>query len=152
MLRLVLAFGPRFTSGAAFVVAAAATIPFAVSDSATPLWLLECALFVRGLRMGVVFIPIMANAYEGLSRPQVPEASAITGAGSIRNNSSSSTARRRFRHCTHRNRSCKRIRGFSYSRFWLCVLVDHRTWSCGGCNNAVVAGEAVRFLGGDTPL
>jgi EmrB/QacA subfamily drug resistance transporter len=76
--RLVARFGPRLVAVVGFLVVAAATVPFALADADTNLWLLGAVLFVRGLGLGVVLIPIMAAAYVDIRRDQMPQASAVT--------------------------------------------------------------------------
>lgn len=76
--RLLDRIGGRIVALIGFVVVAAATIPFAFADADTPVWLLMGALFVRGLGMGVVFIPLMAVAFIGLEHDEVPHASIVT--------------------------------------------------------------------------
>jgi hypothetical protein len=56
----------------------AATVPFALATSNTPEWWLVVTLVVRGLGLGAVTIPVMASAYIGLDRSEVPHASIIT--------------------------------------------------------------------------
>lgn len=76
--RLLDRLGGRIVALVGFVVVALATVPFAFADADTPLWLLMVALFVRGLGMGVVFIPLMAVAFIGLEHDEVPHASIVT--------------------------------------------------------------------------
>lgn len=76
--RLLDRLGGRIVALVGFVVVALATVPFAFADANTPLWLLMVALFVRGLGMGVVFIPLMAVAFIGLEHDEVPHASIVT--------------------------------------------------------------------------
>jgi EmrB/QacA subfamily drug resistance transporter len=54
------------------------TIPFAFCGAHTSELLLAIALVVRGGGLGGVMLPIMATAYEGLSKEQVPHASSTT--------------------------------------------------------------------------
>ncbi|MCM3698777.1 MDR family MFS transporter [Paenibacillus macerans] len=54
------------------------TIPFAICRANTNEFLLAIALVVRGGGLGGVMLPIMATAYEGLSKEQVPHASSAT--------------------------------------------------------------------------
>lgn len=76
--RLLDRLGGRIVALAGFVIVAAATVPFAFADTDTPLWLLMAGLLVRGLGMGVVFIPLMAVAFIGLEHDEVPHASIVT--------------------------------------------------------------------------
>lgn len=75
---LVDRFGPRFVSVFGFLVVAAMTVPFALAGAHSNLWLLGGALFVRGLGLGVVLIPVMTVAYDDIGKDQMPHASAIT--------------------------------------------------------------------------
>lgn len=75
---LVDRFGPRLVAVTGFLVIAAATVPFTFADANTNLWVLYIALFVRGLGLGVVIIPVMTVAYIGLRPEQMPHASGIT--------------------------------------------------------------------------
>lgn len=76
--RLVTRFGARAIAVVGFAVVAAVTVPFALSDANTPLAVLGAALFVRGLGLGAVLIPVMAVAYEDIEHAQMPDASALT--------------------------------------------------------------------------
>ena len=76
--RLVATFGPRLVAVVGFLGIAAATVPFALAGTDTNLWLLGTVLFVRGLGLGVVLIPIMTAAYVDIRKDQMPQASAIT--------------------------------------------------------------------------
>jgi MFS family permease len=69
--------GARAVSICGFVVMGLATIPFALADAGTNQWWLIAVLFVRGLGNGAVMIPVMAVAYVGLSREQIPHATII---------------------------------------------------------------------------
>jgi len=70
--------GPRFVVVAGIVLAAAGTIPFAFAGLHTNLWLLGAALVVRGAGLGLATIAVMAGAFQGLSREEVPHASSAT--------------------------------------------------------------------------
>ncbi|MEU4218424.1 DHA2 family efflux MFS transporter permease subunit [Actinoplanes sp. NPDC026623] len=70
--------GARWVAAAGFAVIAAGTLPFAFADADTSsLWLM-IVLFVRGLGLGAVLIPVMTVAYLGLDRDRIPQASMIT--------------------------------------------------------------------------
>lgn len=75
---LVERFGARLVAVAGFVVIAAATVPFALAGAGTNLVFLGAVLFVRGLGLGVVMIPVMTVAYDDIRKDQMPDASAIT--------------------------------------------------------------------------
>ncbi|HEY0119295.1 MAG TPA: MDR family MFS transporter [Cellulomonas sp.] len=76
--RLVEKLGARLVAVVGFLVIAAATAPFALAGTTTGLWPLGVVLFVRGLGLGVVLIPVMTVAYVDIARDQMPHASAIT--------------------------------------------------------------------------
>ncbi|MFW0792527.1 MDR family MFS transporter [Gordonia sp. CPCC 205515] len=72
------AIGARVVATVGFVIMGAATIPFALADADTSQWWLMAVLLVRGFGMGAVMIPVMAVAYIGLDRAEIPHASIIT--------------------------------------------------------------------------
>jgi EmrB/QacA subfamily drug resistance transporter len=76
--RLTDAVGGRWVAVVGFAVLAVATLPFAYADAATPTWWLLLALLVRGLGFGAVMIPLMALAYDGMARDEMPDASIFT--------------------------------------------------------------------------
>jgi len=76
--RLTDSIGPRVVVLAGIVLAAAGTIPFALAGLHTNYWLLGAALVVRGAGLGLATIAVMAGAFQGLSREQVPHASSAT--------------------------------------------------------------------------
>jgi EmrB/QacA subfamily drug resistance transporter len=76
--RLVERFGARTVAIVCFLLVALTTIPFALADTSTSLWYLGAVLFVRGIGLGAVFIPVMAVAFVDLPRSDMPHASAIT--------------------------------------------------------------------------
>jgi MFS family permease len=62
--------GARWVAFRGLVIVGVATLPFALALVAT--------LVVRGVGLGAVTIPVMASAYIGLDRTEVPHASIIT--------------------------------------------------------------------------
>jgi len=70
--------GPRLVVLAGVVLSAIGTIPFALAGLHTNYWLLGGALVVRGAGLGTATIAVMAGAFQGLSREQVPHASSAT--------------------------------------------------------------------------
>jgi MFS family permease len=76
--RLLARFSARWVSILGFVLVGAATVPFAFAGPGTAMWTLLATLFVRGLGMGMVVIPLMTVAFVGLERAQVPHASTVT--------------------------------------------------------------------------
>jgi len=76
--RLLDRISVRWVSILGFVLVGVATVPFAFAGPGTALWTLMVALFVRGLGLGLVMIPLMTVAFQGLEREQVPHASIVT--------------------------------------------------------------------------
>jgi EmrB/QacA subfamily drug resistance transporter len=70
--------GPRPVVLAGVVLSAAGTVPFALAGLHTNYWLLGAALVVRGAGLGTATIAVMAGAFQGLGRDQVPHASSVT--------------------------------------------------------------------------
>ena len=75
---LVTRFGARSVTIASFLVAAAATVPFALAGPHTDPWLLGAALLVRGLGIGTVLIPPMSVAYQDVPPEGIPHATMNT--------------------------------------------------------------------------
>src|SRR5215510_5752195 len=72
-----------FTAGAAiyaamFLLAAAATVPFAFAGPHTSLWLLGAVLLIRGFGIGTVLVPPMSLAYQDVPLAGVPHATMNT--------------------------------------------------------------------------
>ncbi|MEN0128841.1 MAG: DHA2 family efflux MFS transporter permease subunit [Brevundimonas sp.] len=76
--RLTDSIGGRWVAVAGFAVVSIATIPFALATEHTATWTLMIALLVRGFGLGAVFIPLMAVAFAGLERDEMPHASIVT--------------------------------------------------------------------------
>ena len=76
--RLTDSIGARGVSLVGVLVTAAATVPFAVAGPTTSAWWLGVAIFVRGIGLGAVTIPVMAVAYQGLTGDDVAHASVLT--------------------------------------------------------------------------
>ena len=76
--RLADRIGSRIIVIISLVVIMIGTLPFAFACSDTNHVLLAVALLIRGAGLGGLLIPIMASAYRGLSRDQVPDASIAT--------------------------------------------------------------------------
>ncbi|HXW46666.1 MAG TPA: DHA2 family efflux MFS transporter permease subunit, partial [Streptosporangiaceae bacterium] len=68
-------YGPRLVSLIGIVLAVAGTIPFALATAHTSIAVLAGALFVRGAGLGAATISLMAGAFQGLPRTDVPHAS-----------------------------------------------------------------------------
>lgn len=76
--RVADAVGPRWIAFSSFLVAAVATVPFAVADARTNQWWLGTVLLIRGLGLGSALIPLMAHSFAGLARDDVPDASIVS--------------------------------------------------------------------------
>ncbi|WP_213452928.1 MDR family MFS transporter [Rhizomonospora bruguierae] len=76
--RLTDSLGARPVVTAGFLLVGLATVPFALAGPHTSeVWLLT-ALLVRGFGLSVVTVPVMAVAFLGLERSEVPHASILT--------------------------------------------------------------------------
>ncbi|GIJ43980.1 MFS transporter [Virgisporangium aliadipatigenens] len=76
--RLMDSLGARVLVAAGFVLVGLATVPFALAGPHTADGWLLAALLVRGLGLSVVTVPVMAVAFIGLARAEVPHASVLT--------------------------------------------------------------------------
>ena len=76
--RLVDWTGARVVTIGSFLLAAVATVPFALAGPGTSLWWLGAVLFVRGLGIGAVLIPPMSVAYQDIHPAQIPHATMNT--------------------------------------------------------------------------
>jgi EmrB/QacA subfamily drug resistance transporter len=76
--RLLERLSARWVSIIGFLLVALATVPFALAGPHTATWALTATLFVRGLGLGMVIIPLMTVAFLGLDREQMPHASIVT--------------------------------------------------------------------------
>jgi EmrB/QacA subfamily drug resistance transporter len=70
--------GPRPVSLAGIVLAALGTVPFALATAHTSDVLLSAALVVRGAGLGAATIALMAGAFQGLAKTDLPHASSAT--------------------------------------------------------------------------
>jgi EmrB/QacA subfamily drug resistance transporter len=76
--QLVDRFGARTVTIAGFLLAAVATVPFALAGPGTSLWWLGAVLLVRGLGIGAVLIPPMSVAYQDIQPADIPHATMNT--------------------------------------------------------------------------
>jgi EmrB/QacA subfamily drug resistance transporter len=76
--RLTDTVGARSVALVGFVLVGLATVPFALATASTDRWLLMAVLVVRGVGLGAITVPVMAVAYIGLDRAEVPHASILT--------------------------------------------------------------------------
>jgi EmrB/QacA subfamily drug resistance transporter len=72
------AIGPRVVVLTGMLAAAAGTVPFALAGAHANVIVLGAALVVRGAGMGTATIAVMAGAFAGLRREEVPHASSVT--------------------------------------------------------------------------
>jgi EmrB/QacA subfamily drug resistance transporter len=76
--RLTDRLGPRLVTLAGIALAGIGTVPFALAVSHPAVWLLCAALVVRGAGLGAATIALMAGAFQGLPKADVPHASIAT--------------------------------------------------------------------------
>ncbi|WP_379134915.1 MDR family MFS transporter [Paenibacillus sp. sgz500958] len=60
------------------VISLAGTLPFVWIDQNTGYWIIAIILFIRGIGVGGVTLPLMSDAYTGLSKTEIPQASIAT--------------------------------------------------------------------------
>lgn len=70
--------GARFVVIPSVIITIAGTFPFVFFDAVTPEWIIWVVLFLRGMGVGGISIPIMSDSYLGLQKSQVPAASVAT--------------------------------------------------------------------------
>lgn len=71
-------FGPRPVAVISFAVTFAATVPFGLVTASTSNTMLMAVLFLRGIGLGAAMTALMAGAFVGLEREQIPAASSIS--------------------------------------------------------------------------
>jgi EmrB/QacA subfamily drug resistance transporter len=76
--RLVARLGARLLTVGSFLLAAVATVPFALAGPHTSLWLLGAALVIRGFGIGIVLVPPMSVAYQDVPPAGIPHATMNT--------------------------------------------------------------------------
>jgi EmrB/QacA subfamily drug resistance transporter len=76
--RLVARLGARLVTVASFLLAAAATVPFAFAGRYTSAWLLGGALLIRGFGIGTVLVPPLSVAYQDVPSAGIPHATMNT--------------------------------------------------------------------------
>jgi EmrB/QacA subfamily drug resistance transporter len=76
--RLTDRLGSRPISLAGIALAAIGTVPFALATVHTSVYWLAAALVVRGAGLGAATIALMAGAFQGLTRADLPHASSAT--------------------------------------------------------------------------
>jgi len=70
--------GARFVVLPSIVITIIGTLPFVFFDVSTVRWLIWIVLFVRGIGVGGITIPVMSDSYVGLQKSLVPAASVAT--------------------------------------------------------------------------
>jgi EmrB/QacA subfamily drug resistance transporter len=73
--------GARWVVAGGFALVAVGTVPFLGATEHTGQVLIGVFLFVRGLGLGALTVTLMALAFEGLARDEVPHASVISRIG-----------------------------------------------------------------------
>ena len=76
--KLVDRFGARTVTISSFLLAAVATIPFALAGPGTSLWWPGAVLVVRGVGIGAVLIPPLSVAYQDIQPTGIPDATMNT--------------------------------------------------------------------------
>jgi EmrB/QacA subfamily drug resistance transporter len=76
--KLVARLGARLVTVASFLLAAAATVPFALAGPHTSLWLLGVVLAIRGFGIGTVLVPPLTIAYQDVQPAGIPHATMNT--------------------------------------------------------------------------
>jgi len=76
--KLVARLGARPVTIASFLLAAAATVPFAFAGPHTSVWLLGVVLLIRGFGIGAVLIPPLSVAYHDVPPAGIPHATMNT--------------------------------------------------------------------------
>jgi EmrB/QacA subfamily drug resistance transporter len=75
---LIARLGARLVTIVSFLLAAAATVPFAFAGPHTSLWPLGAVLLIRGFGIGAVLVPPMSVAYQDVPMVGVPHATMNT--------------------------------------------------------------------------
>ncbi|MFT8705483.1 MDR family MFS transporter [Bifidobacterium aquikefiricola] len=73
--------GARWVTVVGFAILTLGTVPFAFADANTSYIWIGFVLFVRGIGLGAVTLPLMAVAYQGLAPKEVPDASLFSRIG-----------------------------------------------------------------------
>ena len=76
--KLVARFGARLVTIASFLIAAAATVPFAFAGPHTTLWPLGIVLLIRGFGIGTVLVPPISVAYQAVPPAGISDATLNT--------------------------------------------------------------------------
>ena len=76
--KLVARLGARLVTIASFLIAAAATVPFAFAGPHTTLWPLGAVLLIRGFGIGMVLVPPISVAYQDVPPAGISDATMNT--------------------------------------------------------------------------
>jgi EmrB/QacA subfamily drug resistance transporter len=76
--KLVARLGARLVTVGSFLLAAVATVPFALAGPHTSPWLLGAALVIRGFGIGTVLVPPISVAYQDVPPAGIPHATMNT--------------------------------------------------------------------------
>ncbi len=76
--RMIDSIGAKIVVMFAIVITFIGTLPFLWISENTSYWIIAVVLFIRGIGVGGITIPVMADAYTGLSKGQIPQASSAT--------------------------------------------------------------------------
>jgi EmrB/QacA subfamily drug resistance transporter len=76
--KLITRLGARLVTIASFLLAAGATVPFALAGPHTSLWPLGAVLLIRGFGIGIVLVPPISVAYQDVPAAGIPHATMNT--------------------------------------------------------------------------
>jgi MFS family permease len=71
-------YGARLVVLPSIAITIIGTLPFAFFDADTAQWIIWVVLFIRGMGVGGITIPVMSDSFVGLQKSQVPAASIAT--------------------------------------------------------------------------
>ena len=71
-------FGARLVVLPSIVISLLGTLPFVYFDSGTLNWMIWMVLFIRGIGIGGITVPVMSDSYVGLEKLLIPAASVAT--------------------------------------------------------------------------
>ncbi|MNC09452.1 putative transport protein HsrA [compost metagenome] len=76
--RMIDRIGAKIVVIISIAISLVGTIPFIWVDQNTNYWILAAVLLIRGIGVGGVTLPLMSDAYTGLTKMQIPQASIAT--------------------------------------------------------------------------
>lgn len=71
-------FGARFVVLPSIIISILGTLPFIYFDADTLHWMIWIVLFVRGIGIGGITVPVMSDSYVGIEKSLIPAASVAT--------------------------------------------------------------------------